>query len=122
MEPPWRRTHVGSTVKDALLIVFTCNHCPYAQAKLDELNRLATEYDELAVVGINPNDAEEYPDDSFDRMQELVERGEIQYDAYLFDESQNVAAAYGARCTDPFLFRNDNEAFKLANHGRVETA
>ncbi|EMA19324.1 thioredoxin family protein [Haloarcula marismortui] len=111
------------TDKDALLIVFTCNHCPYAKAKIDELNRLATEYDDLAVVGINANDPEEYPDDSFERMQELVERGEIQYDAYLFDESQNVAAAYGARCTpDPFLFRNDNGAFKLAYHGRLDDA
>ena len=57
---------------DALLVVFTCNHCPYAKAKMDELNYLAETYDDLAVVGINPNDAEEYPDDSFDRMQELV--------------------------------------------------
>ncbi|WP_058995310.1 thioredoxin family protein [Haloarcula sp. CBA1127] len=108
---------------DALLVVFTCNHCPYAKAKVDELNRLATEYDDLAVVGINANDPEEYPDDSFERMQELVERGEIQYDAYLFDESQDVAAAYGARCTpDPFLFRNDGGTFKLAYHGRLDDA
>ncbi|MFB6096722.1 MAG: redoxin domain-containing protein, partial [Haloferacaceae archaeon] len=49
---------------DALLIVFTCNHCPYAQAKFGELNHLADAYDDLAVVGINPNDAEEYPEDS----------------------------------------------------------
>jgi peroxiredoxin len=109
--------------RDALLVVFTCNHCPYAKAKIDELNRLATEYDDLAVVGINANDPEEYPDDSFERMQELVERGEIQYDAYLFDESQDVAAAYGARCTpDPFLFRNDGGTFKLAYHGRLDDA
>jgi peroxiredoxin len=108
---------------EALLVVFTCNHCPYAKAKFDELNALAAEYDDVAVVGINANDPEEYPDDSFERMQELVERGEIQYDAYLFDESQNVAAAYGARCTpDPFLFRNDNGAFKLAYHGRLDDA
>ncbi|KOX91858.1 thioredoxin family protein [Haloarcula rubripromontorii] len=109
--------------KDALLVVFTCNHCPYAKAKIGELNRLASDYDDLAVVGINANDPEEYPDDSFERMQELVERGEIQYDAYLFDETQDVAAAYGARCTpDPFLFRNDDGAFKLAYHGRLDDA
>ena len=109
--------------KDALLVVFTCNHCPYAKAKVDELNRLAMEYDDLAVVGVNANDPEEYPDDSFERMQELVDRGEIQYDAYLFDETQEVAAACGARCTpDPFLFRNDDGAFKLAYHGRLDDA
>ncbi|MHB9286689.1 thioredoxin family protein [Halobacteriales archaeon Cl-PHB] len=108
---------------DALLVVFTCNHCPYAKAKFDELNRLAADYDDLAVVGINPNDADEYPDDSVDRMQDLVADGTIAYDAYLRDESQAVAAAYGAVCTpDPFLFRNDDGTFRLAYHGRLDDA
>jgi len=107
----------------ALLVVFTCNHCPYAQAKFDELNRLADGYGDVSVVGINSNDPEEYPDDSFDRMQELVEDGTIDYDAYLFDESQDVAAAYGARCTpDPFLFASDDGTFRLAYHGRLDDA
>ena len=124
---------------EAVLVVFTCNHCPYAQAKFDELNRLADEYDDVAVVGINANDPEEYPDDSFDRMQALVADGTIDYDAYLFDESQTVAAAYGARCTpDPFLLENsearsaskasgdeprdDGGTFRLAYHGRLDDA
>ena len=90
---------------EALLVVFTCNHCPYAVAKFDALNRIAADYDDVAVVGINPNDAEEYPEDSYERMVEYVEDGRIAYDAYLRDESQAVAAAYGATCTpDPFLF------------------
>ncbi|GGN96678.1 MULTISPECIES: thioredoxin family protein [Haloarcula] len=108
---------------DALLVVFTCNHCPYAKAKIPELNRLAEAYDDLAVVGVNPNDAEAYPDDSFERMQSLVESGDVAYDAYLRDERQSVAAAYGARCTpDPFLFRNDGGTFRLAYHGRLDDA
>jgi len=108
---------------EALLVVFTCNHCPYAKAKFDELNRLAEEFDDLAVVGINPNDAAEYPEDSAERMRELVAAGEVAYDAYLRDESQSVAAAYGARCTpDPFLFRNDDGSFRLAYHGRLDDA
>jgi peroxiredoxin len=108
---------------DALLVVITCNHCPYAQAKFNALNAIAAEYDEVAVVGINPNDAEEYPEDSFEEMQEYVETGEVQYDAYLYDESQDVAAAYGAVCTpDPFLFRNDEGTFRLAYHGRLDDA
>ncbi|WP_276272413.1 thioredoxin family protein [Haloarcula litorea] len=108
---------------DALLVVFTCNHCPYAKAKIDELNRLAEEFDDLAVVGINPNDADQYPDDSVERMRELVAEGTVRYDAYLRDESQAVAAAYGARCTpDPFLFRNDDGTFRLAYHGRLDDA
>ena len=108
---------------DALLVVFTCNHCPYAKAKFDLLNDLAAEYENCAVVGINPNDAEEYPDDSFESMQEYVDSGEIAYDAYLRDESQSVADAYGAVCTpDPFLFENDDGAFRLAYQGRLDDA
>jgi len=108
---------------EALLVVFTCNHCPYAQAKFDELNALAAEYDDAAVVGINPNDAEEYPEDSFETMVEYVESGRVQYDAYLRDESQDVAAEYGATCTpDPFLFACDDGEFRLAYHGRLDDA
>ncbi|WP_246987857.1 thioredoxin family protein [Halorientalis marina] len=108
---------------EALLVVFTCNHCPYAKAKFDELNRIAERYDDVAVVGINPNDAEEYPDDSFERMRELVDDGTIRYDAYLRDESQDVAREYGAVCTpDPFLFARENGEFRLAYHGRIDDA
>lgn len=108
---------------DALLVVFTCNHCPYAKAKFEELNHLASAYDDLAVVGINPNDAEDRPEDSFERMQELVADGTIGYTAYLRDESQAVAADYGAVCTpDPFLFENTGDGFELAFHSRIDDA
>lgn len=108
---------------EALLVVFTCNHCPYAKAKIDVLNELADDYDDVAVVGINPNDATEYPDDSFDRMRELVDDGTVGYDAYLRDEAQSVARAYGAVCTpDPFLFRSAESGFELAWHGRLDDA
>jgi len=108
---------------EALLVVFTCNHCPYAKAKFDALNAIAADYEDAAVVGINPNDPGEYEADSFERMQELVEEGTIGYDAYLFDESQAVAKEYGAVCTpDPFLFRRDGGEFTLAYHGRLDDA
>ena len=108
---------------DALLVVFTCNHCPYAKAKFEEMNRLAAEFDDLAVVGINPNDEAEYPEDDFETMVERVDEGTIQWDAYLRDGRQEVAAAYGAVCTpDPFLFRNDDGTFRLAYHGRLDDA
>lgn len=107
--------------REALLVVFTCNHCPYAQAKIPVLNELAHDYSEVAVVGINPNDAEEYPDDSYERMVEEVESGNVQYDAYLRDESQEVAREYGAVCTpDPYLFRNTDDGFRLVYHGRLD--
>jgi len=109
--------------REALLIVFTCNHCPYAKAKHPALNAIAGDYDEVAVIGINPNDAEEYPDDSFERMKEEVEDGTIAYDAYLRDESQEVAKAYGAVCTpDPYLFAREDGEFVLAYHGRLDDA
>ncbi|QFU83497.1 thioredoxin family protein [Natronorubrum aibiense] len=121
---------------EALLIIFTCNHCPYAKAKIDLLNELAAEYDDVAVVGINPNDAEEYPEDSLESMREYVEDGTIQYDAYLRDASQEVARAYGAVCTpDPFLFARAaqraaddraaeprDDGFELVYQGRLDDA
>lgn len=116
-------TYTLETFSDALLVVFTCNHCPYAQAKFDLLNALADEYEDAVVVGINPNDSDEYPEDSFEKMQEYVEADEIDYDAYLRDESQEVAEAYGAVCTpDPFLFRREADSWKLAHHGRLDDA
>ena len=107
---------------ETVLLVVTCNHCPYAQAKFDLLNDLADRED-VAVVGINPNDAEEYPDDSFEAMQEFVEDGRIAYDAYLHDESQQLAKDLAAVCTpDPFLFANEDGTFRLAYHGRLDDA
>ena len=114
---------LGSFETDALLVVFTCNHCPYAKAKFDLLNELAAEYDDLSVVGINPNDAEEYPEDSLEAMREHVADGTIAYDAYLRDETAEVAAAYGAVCTpDPFLFGRENGDWRLRYHGRLDDA
>ncbi len=108
---------------EALLVVFTCNHCPYAKAKMPLLNDLAATYTEVAVVGVNPNDEEAYPDDSFEKMQEYVDSGEVQYDAYLRDDTQEVAKAYGAVCTpDPYLFENDDGTFRLSYHGRLDDA
>jgi thiol-disulfide isomerase/thioredoxin len=108
---------------DGLLLVFTCNHCPYAKAKFDEMNQLAADFEDVAVVGVNPNDEAEYPEDDFETMVERVEDGTIQWDAYLRDESQETAAAYGAQCTpDPFLFENGDDAgtFELVYHGRLD--
>jgi hypothetical protein len=77
----------------------------------------------VAVVGINPNDEEQYPDDSFERMKAQVEDGTIAYDAYLRDASQEVAKAYGAVCTpDPYLFAREGDEFVLAYHGRLDDA
>lgn len=108
---------------EAALVVFTCNHCPYAKAKMPTLNDIAADYDDVAVIGINPNDEDEYPEDSTERMAELVADGTIAYDAYLRDDDQSVAAAYGAVCTpDPFLVDLTDEPPRLAYRGRLDDA
>ncbi len=108
---------------DCLLLVWTCNHCPYAQAKISVLNAFAEDYEQVAVVGISSNDVSAYPEDSFDMMKEWVENGKIKYDYYLYDEDQTVAKKYGAECTpDPFLFVRKGGKFILQYHGRLDNA
>lgn len=109
---------------EVLVIVFTCNHCPYAKAKQPALNNIARSEDDVAVIGINPNDAEQYPDDSFEAMQSAVKSGTIELDAYLHDETQSTASDYGAMCTpDTFVFHSPDTADpKLAYHGRIDDA
>jgi peroxiredoxin len=105
----------------ALLVVFTCNHCPYAQAKIPVMKELVEKYGGrgLVVVGINPNDPTSYPEDSFENMQMYALEGEYNFH-YLQDETQEVARSYGAVCTpDPFLFDSDQ---KLVYHGRFDNA
>lgn len=118
-----RYTPAAFTDAEAVLVVFTCNHCPYAEAKLPALNTLATEVEGLAVVGINPNDASAKPEDSFERMRERVQAGEVRFDAYLRDATQETARAYDAVCTpDPFLFRVTDAGLTLALHSRIDDA
>jgi len=105
----------------ALLVVFMCNHCPYVKAKVSRLNEIYGKYRDkgLALVGINSNDTENYPEDSFENMKEFARENSIEF-PYLFDESQETAKAYGAVCTpDPFLF---DSGLRLACHGRLDNA
>jgi peroxiredoxin len=89
----------------ATVVVFTCNHCPYALAWEERLIEAAKDYGPRGVrfLAICSNDAERYPADSFERMVEHAEQGGWPF-AYLHDESQAVAGAWGARVTpDVFL-------------------
>ncbi len=98
---------------EALLVMFICNHCPFVKHLRDELARMAREYQSrgVAVVAINSNDVENYPDDSPEKMAEEVENVGYTF-PYLFDESQEVAKAYGAACTpDFFLFDRDRKLY-----------
>jgi len=90
----------------ALLVVFMCNHCPYVKHLRAGLALLARDYlpRGAAIVGINANDAANYPEDSPARMQEEVKAAGYLF-PYLYDEAQAVARAYRAACTpDFFLF------------------
>jgi peroxiredoxin len=83
----------------ATLVVFTCNHCPYALAWHDRIAAIARDYGDVRVLAINPNDAERYPRDSFDAMRQRVAADGGWPMPYLRDESQEVARAYSARTT-----------------------
>tara|TARA_Y100000589_G_scaffold156122_1_gene148660 strand:+ start:82 stop:642 length:561 start_codon:yes stop_codon:yes gene_type:complete len=87
----------------ATIMIFMCNHCPYVIHVLDHLVQLSNEYTPkgISFVGINSNDVIKYPEDSPEKMIDLVEKYSIPF-PYLYDESQNVAKAYKAACTPDF--------------------
>ena len=92
------------------VVVFTCNHCPYALAWHDRLAALARDYADrgVSVVAVNPNDAERYPGDSFDAMRERVDAEGGWPFPYMRDEDQSVARSFGAATTpEVFVFDAD---------------
>ncbi len=103
----------------ASLVMFLCNHCPFVQHVRRELALLTDGWQQrgVAVVGINSNDVEAYPDDRPDKMAEEVRTVGYTF-PYLFDESQEVAKAYRAACTpDFFLFDAER---KLVYRGQLD--
>ena len=110
----------------ALVVAFSCNHCPYVIGSEDRMIRLATEYAPggLAFVAINPNETDNHPTDSFEHMVERAREKHFPF-PYLRDESQDVARAYGAlRTPHYFLFGRggaDGEAGWLLRYtGRMD--
>ena len=104
-----------------LLVAFLCPHCPFVRHVRKGFAQFASEYQArgLAVVGINSNDIEAFPDDGPDGMRE--EAHEAAYDfPYLFDESQEVAKAFRAACTpDLFLFDGNG---RLVYRGQFDSS
>jgi len=102
----------------ALLVMFICRHCPYVKHVEAELARLAREAPHgLGIVAICSNDAEGYPEDAPESLAEQARRAGFTF-PYLYDESQEVARAYGAACT-PEFFLYDAEG-KLRYHGQLD--
>ena len=103
----------------ALVLVQSCNHCPYAQAWEGRLNAVARDYADsgVRVVAISSNDAVSHPEDSFEEMKRRSAAKGFAFD-YLYDESQDVARALGSERT-PEVFVYDGDR-RLAYHGAVD--
>ncbi len=115
------RTHAldGLSDKPVLVVVFSCNHCPYVQAYEDRLVAIQRDYAQRGVqlIAINSNDDVNYPEDSFEQM--VTRAGAKGFNfLYLRDASQAVARAYGATHT-PHLFVFDR-ARALRYTGKID--
>lgn len=101
-----------------VLIVFTCNHCPYVKGSEAMLIEIAKRYqaEGLSTLTINSNDPVKYPDDSYENMVKKGSELNLPY-PYLFDETQEVARLFDAACTpEAYLF---NAQKKLVYHGSI---
>ncbi len=102
-----------------LVMVFTCNHCPYAEALWGRLKTLFNKIQPngVNIVAINPNINPNYPSDSPEHMVELIHEKKLPF-PYLVDHDQQVARMYEAQCTpDVYLF---DAAFNCVYHGRFD--
>ena len=103
----------------ALVLVQTCNHCPYAQAWEGRISEVQRDYADrgVRVVAISSNDVASHPEDSFEEMQRRALDKAFAFD-YLYDESQEIAHALGSeRTPEVFLYDGDR---RLAYHGAVD--
>jgi peroxiredoxin len=108
--------------KKGIIIIFTCNHCPFSVSYEDRIIALQTKYAALGypVVAINPNDAKAYPIDSYENMQERAQDKGFNFD-YLHDESQEVAKTFGATNTPHvYIVSNQNSFFKVEYTGAID--
>ncbi len=107
--------------KKALLIIFACRHCPYVVHVQDELAKLGRDYakEDIGIVAISSNDAENYKDDAPERLKEFAQGLDLNY-PLLYDESQAVAKDYTAACTPDFFLYDEKR--KLSYRGQLDSA
>lgn len=105
--------------KKALLVMFICRHCPFVQHVKEELAKLGRDYagKDLAIVAISSNDAQNYPDDSPKSLREMAVELKFNF-PFLYDETQEVALAYGAACTPDFFLYDSGR--KLVYRGQLD--
>lgn len=105
-----------------VILVFTCNPCPFAKAYEQRIIQLDQKYaaQGFPVVAINPNDAQVSPDDTFANMKERAEEKGYPF-PYLKDETQEIYKAYGAtRTPHIFLLENKGGTFRVAYIGAID--
>lgn len=105
--------------KSVIVIIFICNHCPYVQAVVGRLIKIQTKYRDKGVqlIGINSNDVETYPEDSFENMIIFAKERDINF-PYLMDENQSTARSYDAVCTPDIYVYDSNRLLKY--RGRLD--
>lgn len=104
------------------ILIFTCNHCPYSVAYQDRIIDLHTRYANLGfpVLAINSNDAEQYPEDSYDLMVVRAQEKEFKF-PYLYDETQEVAKQFGATKTPHvYVLNREGNAFVVKYIGAID--
>ena len=105
-----------------VIVIFTCNTCPYAVAYEDRINDLHATYASKGypVLAINPNDPEVQPGDSMEEMKKRKKEKNFQFH-YLLDEKQEVFPRFGATKTPHvFLLQNTNKKSKLQYIGAID--
>jgi len=104
-----------------ILVMFICNHCPYVKAVIGRIVRDTRELLAHGVksVAIMSNDTIEYPEDSLANMQRVAREYNFPF-PYLFDETQDIARAYGAICTPDFF--GYNAQLELQYRGRLDSS
>ncbi|MFN0274834.1 MAG: thioredoxin family protein [Chitinophagales bacterium] len=108
--------------KNGVIVVFTCNHCPYAKAYENRIMELDKSYAAKGypVIAINPNDPNREPEDSPEGMIKRAMAMNYTF-PYLFDETQQVAKDFGAtRTPHVYLLQKSNEGFKVAYIGAID--
>jgi peroxiredoxin len=105
--------------KKILIVIFSCNHCPYVQAYEDRIIASQKEFEKngVQIVAINSNDDAKYPDDSFEEMKKRATDKRFNF-PYLRDETQEVARAYGATHTPQIFLFDENR--KLKYEGKID--
>jgi len=104
------------------IVIFTCNHCPYAIAYEDRIIELDNNYREKGypVIAINPNDPKLVPEDSFEKMGLRSNEKEFPF-PYLFDETQKVYKMYGAKRTPHvYLLNKEENKFVVSYIGTID--